>query len=92
MSEVRLIDANALIEKAWDADTRCGYVQVVDVGDIEAAPTIDPVKHGRWEWKDDPYEFFDKIPVCSECGCTTKYREITAFCPHCGARMDGEEG
>ena len=60
MSEVRLIDANALIEKAWDADTRCGYVQVVDVGDIEAAPTIDLVKHGRWEWKDDPYEFFDK--------------------------------
>ena len=24
-----------LIDKAWDADTRCGYVQVVDVGDIE---------------------------------------------------------
>lgn len=22
-------------EKVWDADTRCGYVQVVDVGDIE---------------------------------------------------------
>lgn len=24
-----------LIDRAWDADTRCGYVQVVDVGDIE---------------------------------------------------------
>ena len=37
---MRLIDADALLEKAWDADTRVGYVQVVDVGDIEEAPTI----------------------------------------------------
>jgi hypothetical protein len=40
----RLIDADALLEKRWDADTRCGYVQVVDVSSIENAPTIDPVK------------------------------------------------
>lgn len=39
---MRLIDADALKEKAWDADTRCGYVQVVDVGDIDNAPTIEP--------------------------------------------------
>lgn len=47
---MRLIDADALIEKVWDADTRIGYVQVVDRGDIEAAPTIDhaygfPLEH-----------------------------------------------
>ncbi len=41
MSEVRLVDANTLLEKAWDADTRIGFVQVVDVGDILDAPTID---------------------------------------------------
>lgn len=38
---MRLIDADALLEKSWDADTRCGYVQVVDVGEIENAPTIE---------------------------------------------------
>lgn len=38
-----LISRKALLEKAWEADTQCGYVQVVDVGDIEDAPTIDPV-------------------------------------------------
>lgn len=38
-----LISRKALLEKAWEADTKCGYVQVVDVGDIEDAPTIDPV-------------------------------------------------
>lgn len=31
-----------------------------------------PAKHGRWEMKPDPYGFFDEIPVCSACGCTTK--------------------
>ena len=36
----RLGDLDVLVEKAWDADTRCGYVQVVDVGDILDAPTI----------------------------------------------------
>lgn len=41
---MRLIDADVLIEKAWDADTRVGYVQVVDVDDILEAPTIDAVE------------------------------------------------
>ena len=38
-----LISRKELLKKAWDADTRRGYVQVVDVGDIEEAPAIDPV-------------------------------------------------
>ena len=45
----RSIDADALKEKAWDADTRCGYVQVVDVGDIDDAPTINTVELIRCE-------------------------------------------
>lgn len=36
----RLIDADSLLEQRWDADTRCGYVQVVDVGSIEEAATV----------------------------------------------------
>ena len=59
---------------------------------IDMMPTVDavPVRHGKWEMKPDPYGFFDEIPVCSECGCTTKMREKTKFCPHCGTRMDEE--
>ena len=53
--------------------------------------TDDPVRHGRWEMKPDPYGFFDEIPVCSECGCTTKMRETYNYCPNCGAKMDGGE-
>ena len=43
----RLGDLDALVEKAWDADTRCGYVQVVDVGDILDAPTIIEAEEGE---------------------------------------------
>lgn len=50
--------------------------------------TIKLYRHGKWEMKPDPFRFFDEIPVCSECGCTTKMREKTLYCPHCGARMD----
>ena len=63
-------------------------------GIIQGMPTVDavPVRHGRWEMKSDPYGFFDEIPVCSECGCTTRLREVYKFCPNCGAdmRKDGD--
>ena len=60
-------------------------------------PTIEaePVRHGRWI----PIEYdsyADGAPVwdkyeCSECGHEHSGEEdtLTAFCPHCGARMDG---
>lgn len=35
-----LIERNKLLEKIWDVDCRCGYVQVIDRQDIEDAPTI----------------------------------------------------
>ena len=48
-------------------------------------------KRGKWEMKPDPYGFFDEIPVCSVCGCTTKMRETYIFCPNCAADMRGED-
>lgn len=64
-----------------------------DDGRIRPVYFIDaePVRHGRWEMKPDPYGFFGEIPVCSECGCTTKMRDKTKFCPHCGVRMVEDE-
>ena len=44
-------------------------------------------KKAFWEYKPDPYEWFDKIPVCSACGCTTKFRDAPKICPNCGADM-----
>ena len=48
-------------------------------------------KSGRWEMKPDPYGFFEEIPVCSACGCTTKWREKYPYCPNCGAMMKGAD-
>ena len=55
---------------------------------LDAAPAV----YGRWIEKDDPYSFFDTIPVCSVCGCTTKMRQKTRFCPNCGAKMAERKG
>lgn len=95
---MRPIDADALKEKAWDAETRCGFVQVVDVGDIDAAPTIDPVKHGKWTKHTLPdCTYF----ICSLCGWESIDSKSIydddgwyvdevgmAYCPNCGAKMD----
>ena len=89
-----LISRKALIEKAWEADTQCGYVQVVDVGDIEDAPVVDaaPVVHGRW----GEYESFPLTPSMNGCPCSVCKTHFSPssiilmkYCPNCGAKMDG---
>ena len=81
-----LISRKALIEKAWEADTQCGYVQVVDVGDIEDAPAVDaaPVVHG--EWIELHEENGHEVGTCSHC---LHVRIVDNYCPNCGAKMDG---
>ena len=89
-----LISRKALLEKAWEADTQCGYVQVVDVGDIEDAPAVDaaPVMHGRW----GEYESFPLTPSMNGCPCSVCKTHFSPssiilmkYCPNCGAKMDG---
>ena len=64
-------------------------IACVAVGALEDLPSAES-KRGKWEMKPDPFGFFDDIPVCSECGCTTKMREKTKFCPNCGAKMEAD--
>lgn len=64
-----------------------GYVQAIeDLADIPAAK-VAPVRHGRWETG----YFHDR--VCSCCTHPDNDLEERAhrFCPHCGAKMDGDE-
>jgi len=83
------INRKALLQKAWDADTRIGYVQVVDVGDILDMPVADvaPVVHGRWvEYQIPP------IVCCSNCDWATDVKEKNfQYCPNCGAKMNEKE-
>lgn len=98
MSEQRLINANALMgtirandyglltkhNSAGRGMFTDGIQQAVD-----EAPTIDPVKHGKWVCRDNGWK-------CSLCDHSMPYwpmaskQEATPYCPNCGARMDGE--
>lgn len=54
---------------------------------VEGIPSADvaPVRHGKWM----PFhaEFAGDIQYCSV--CEIGFSDRTAYCPHCGAKMDG---
>lgn len=85
---MRLIDADAIQYTArfteyGDGTTRSDAIVTAD--DIDAMPTIDPVKHGKW--------IADKYTrKCSECESTYWMREGNAwnYCPNCGSKNGGE--
>ena len=91
----RLIDADALVEKAyWHGehpsvdDLFAEGVDAVDVSDIDNAPTIEaePVRHGYWMCGD----YYDIGDVCSECDWDSLISPCDyRYCPNCGAKMDG---
>ena len=90
---MRYIDADALLDKRWDVpfETKnAHYVQVVDVADIEDAPTADvaEVKHGKWLSK---YVGMGHYWECSECVFMLTTMGKTNYCPCCGAKMKGDE-
>ena len=89
----RLIDADQFKAKLLSfmdrksttpSDTDCILDGVINL--LEEQPTIDPVKHGHWEFAKDVYV------SCSVCGVTILLfnAENPNYCPHCGAKMDGE--
>jgi hypothetical protein len=99
------IEREALIKKAWDADTRCGYVQVVDVGDILKAPAADVVPRAAYEqavWERDiamkqleehGIPFGGKADVVAVVRCwECKHRGDEMVCPMCHERCcdDGD--
>ena len=78
-----------------DYELGCANQYDLDRLAIETVPSAqrdkNKQKKGKWEQKEDPYGFFDTIPVCSVCGHTTKMRETYAYCPNCGAEMEASE-
>lgn len=91
---MRLIDADALIEeigkeideakKAPLCDYCAGMKNVIGI--VKNQDSVDPVKHGHWKFAKDVYI------SCSVCDATILLfnAENPNYCPHCGAKMDGE--
>lgn len=72
-----------------------GYCRILSA--LQAQPTIDPVKHGRWVKLDmHPHLADHKCTACGESAYvpTCMGEPMYLFCPNCGALMreDGEEG
>jgi hypothetical protein len=96
---MRLIDADALAEKAyWHGEHPdvgnpfAEGVEAVDVSDVDEAPTIDaePVRHGRWVLKNTCGPHTGKLH-CSVCDKIPKSLCVEHYCPNCGAKMDGDK-
>lgn len=96
---MRLIDADALIIALHDEgekQTKWGqlimmlYSTMVAV--INDAPTIDHVRHGKWNHERMLSTSGGTYAVirCSECMSQYPMWE-TNYCPNCGAKMDGGE-
>ena len=57
---------------------------------IDRQPTIDPESlrpHGRWIKAESDCEQIQY--KCSCCGCKWPYVRFFAYCPYCGAKMEG---
>ena len=93
-NEVRLVDANALIEDITAAEENAGMGAVV-AGTlrryVNRRPTIDPESlrpKGRWEYVDDGVLIGNGMHMeCSECSVWKIDRQRTPYCPNCGADM-----
>lgn len=86
MSEIRLIDANALPFLKLEIESEEGHGIEMCIKAVEDAPTIptQPVKRGKWETKGGVH--------CTRCGWRPTGRIcdlFTAYCAGCGAKMDG---
>ena len=63
---------------------------------VETTPTVDavPVRHGTWKTVEDWDG--DEHYQCSECGAEFVFDGTPSdndylYCPHCGAKMDGDK-
>lgn len=84
------IDREALKEAFWDACNNClSEDDVADLIDRMPAADVAPVVHGRWVnvllHREKPIRMDALCTLCSNC---KKESDRTAFCPHCGAKMD----
>ena len=84
---MRLIDADALprLTQIFEANGKRREQEVVLSKIIDNAPTIETVRHGRWEVID---EAEPRRYGCSICRRLSWYMDN--YCPNCGAKMDEE--
>ena len=85
---MRLIDVDELKEPVGSYNPvkfTSEYGYVISVEDIDHAPTVDPVKHGRWIMHPNGH---GTCSNCKKCSLDIMGGVDSNFCPNCGAKMD----
>lgn len=90
---MRPIDADALLENKFEVIDYGDPIEVVEVSDIDDAPTIEAgtVRHG--EWLDSGINGTVSCSLCKFTDFFAKQNRVMLFkyCPNCGAKMEGVE-
>ena len=67
---------------------KCGWNDALK-SVAQFAPTVDPVKHGRWINANEGMWNTVEVLKCSVCGeIDNRMYRSDAYCPYCGAKMD----
>ena len=81
-------------EKKHHEGMWCGLQEATDAAKRFPAADVAPVVHGYWEL----YETFASVKIhrCSICKADAERNAaddeiLSKYCPHCGAKMDGEK-
>lgn len=84
-TETEILQADGEYKRAWRKANR---KKIAEYNRKFYAKYAEPVRHGRWIFANDGYV------RCSECTKKAPYFgddcAMTDYCPHCGAKMDGE--
>lgn len=81
---VDICQANIIPLKAHRQSVAVSALRRVMEAVKEDAVEAEQIIHAHWEINPDGY-----YPYCSNCKSEPKGREMTDYCPNCGARMDG---
>ena len=84
---IETLDGEFNITGRENAETIRDYINGVNKK-LRELPSAE--RRGRWEFNIDDEEWSLDVPFkCTQCG---EWNGIeTPYCPHCGAKMDGEE-
>lgn len=90
---MRLIDADKLLQMRFSEGFIDGNELLVSFNDvvtaIRQAPTVEAVEVRHGEWIRYPH---GSGIFCTVCKHKRRYKDIRdAYCPGCGAKMDGEK-
>ena len=83
---IRFRDINDAFEQGW--------IQALEFTSVIEDANVVPVVHAKWLTKEKEHEHYGEW-YCSACGKDMLWTwapgcGLADYCPHCGAKMDGE--